>query len=123
MEKNFKVKDPDHMEKLPGPYTMILKNKKQVFLFWVGTRAEVGIRIPDLPFAKLVRKSGVPFVSTSVNKTGGRYIRTIKDIPEDMRLFIDFIIDAGKIDNPPSRIFDLTGDKPKEIRRPTKGAR
>lgn len=120
MEKNFHVRFPKYLDKLPGPYTMILKKKKQVFLFWVGTRANIGVRIPDHPFEKLVKKSGVPFVSTSVNKTGEMYAKSIKDVKEDMRIFIDYIIDDGAHEGPPSRIFDLTGDKPREIKRPGK---
>lgn len=118
IEKNFRVKFPKQIEKLPGPYTMILRKKKQVFLFWVGTRANIGVRMPDHPFEKLVKKSGVPFVSTSVNKTGHRYVRSPQEIPEDMRIFIDFIIDDGKLEGPPSRIFDLTGERPREMKRP-----
>jgi tRNA threonylcarbamoyl adenosine modification protein (Sua5/YciO/YrdC/YwlC family) len=119
VEKNFKVKHPAYIDRLPGPYTMVMKKKRQVFLFWVGTRASIGVRIPDHPFQKLVKKSGVPFVSTSVNKSGHRYIRDTSEIPEEMKLFIDFIIDDGKLDNKPSRIFDLTGDRPVELRRPS----
>ncbi len=120
VEKNFRVKYPREMDRLPGPYTMVLRKKKQVFLFWVGTRANIGVRMPDHPFEKLVKKAGIPFVSTSVNKTGGRYIKNVKEITEDMRIFIDYIIDDGTHDGPPSRIFDLTGDRPKEIKRPGK---
>lgn len=119
VDKNFKVKHPAYIDKLPGPYTMVMKKKRQVFLFWVGTRASIGVRMPDHPFQKLVKKSGVPFVSTSVNKSGHRYIRDTSEIPEEMKLFIDFIIDDGKLDNKPSRIFDLTGDKPAELKRPS----
>jgi len=102
---------------LPGPYTIIVKARHGAPESVVSAEQKtIGIRLPKCDFAGLIAEAGVPFVTTSVNLSGGEPITKVSDIPESMRYAIDFCIDAGKISGLPSRVFDLTTDDIK-IRR------
>lgn len=114
---NLVVRFPEYLEKLPGPYTFIFEKKRPGFLSHASKSNSLGVRIPDHPFTLLIRESGLPFVSTSVNYSGRPSIKKPDDTPKGILDLVDYIIDAGILDNPPSRIFDLTGIEPREIKR------
>ncbi len=108
--------------RLPGPYTLIFKAspraRRELAPAVLGPGATIGIRIPDHPTARaLARRSG-PIVSTSANRHGqppaptpaaaraafGRWVRVyLPAQPEP----------SGR----PSEILDLTGARPRPIRR------
>ncbi len=106
-----------YIEKLPGPFTFILKMKKRVVAKNVvlGKRS-LGVRIPNHLFTKIVQKAGVPFITTSVNETGKKPLIDVKKIPKKIKKKIDYVIDEGVIDNKPSTIIDLTKKVAKIIR-------
>jgi len=107
----------NYVEKLPGPFTFIFKMRKSVFPKSVTMgKKTIGVRIPDHIFTKLVQKAGVPFITTSVNESGKDPIKEIKNIPRSIKKKVDFIIDAGVLDNKPSTVIDLT-KKIAKIRR------
>ncbi len=87
-------KELDIDKYLPGPYTIILKKKNPNFLKHVSSTDSLGIRIPDSEFTKQIQKSGVPFITTSVNLSGEPFAKSIKDIPEDIINKVDFVINA-----------------------------
>ena len=91
-------------EYLPGPYTIILKKKNPDFLKWVSDSDALGIRVPKNDFCFEVQKSGVPFITTSVNISGEKPITKISDIPLEIRKNVDFIIDAGELTGKPSTL-------------------
>ena len=76
----------------------------------------LGVRIPDHKFSSLIEKAKVPFVTTSVNKTGEEHIYSIKDIPKSILSKVDIIIDVGKIKGKPSKIIDYSKSEKKVIR-------
>ena len=117
VEENFIVKHREYLDKLPGPITLIFKKKDPEFLKWVSVSESLGIRIPNHHFTKFVQRTGTPFVTTSVNISGQSHIHKISDIPQSILNRIDVVIDAGQLRNPPSTIVDLTGDRPKVIRK------
>jgi L-threonylcarbamoyladenylate synthase len=98
---------------LPGPYTIILKKKNKDFLNHVSNTDSLGIRIPDNKITKLFQKSNKPFITTSVNLSGEENITRIRDIKKKILNRIDYIIDAGILNNKPSRII-ING---KEVKR------
>lgn len=102
---------------LPGPYTIIVaansKSPKPV----VSSEKSLGVRIPKHPFTALVEEAGVPFVTTSLNIKNEPPVTRIPDIPEQIKKFVDFVIDSGIIDGFPSRIFDMRTDEIKTVRR------
>ncbi len=89
---------------LPGPYTLILKKRDKNFLKHISKTEFLGIRIPDNEFSYKVQKSGVPFVTTSVNKSGEKPASQIKEIPEEIKSQADIIIDKGKLSGKPSTL-------------------
>ncbi|UCD07478.1 MAG: threonylcarbamoyl-AMP synthase [Candidatus Aenigmatarchaeota archaeon] len=114
-EKLF-VKHPGFLKRLPGPYTFVFKKRNPDFLVAVSDSDSLGIRIPKHPFSELVYESGVPFVTTSVNISGGEFVTKPEEIPDEIKNTTDFLIDVGVLDNPPSKVIDLTSEEPKVIR-------
>ncbi len=114
--QNFKVKKV-YIDRLPGPFTYILKpKKKSLFSKEVSRFETIGVRIPDHPFTKLVQKAKVPFITTSVNISGKEPAVDIERISPLITEQVDVIIDNGVLDNKPSTVLDLTGDIPKILR-------
>jgi L-threonylcarbamoyladenylate synthase len=110
-------------EKLPGPYTFVLKVKdKTNFSKEVNNNSDfIGVRIPKNWFIDIIRAAGVPVVTTSVNISGEKSALKIGDICSEIRENVDYIIDdiestSGK----PSTIIDLTGEQPEIIERDIK---
>lgn len=118
IKENFHIKNC-FLEKLPGPYTYLLKPKKRMKIakeVRLGS-PKLGVRLPNHPFAQVITASGVPFVTTSVNKTGKKHVTNINGIPRSILKKVDYIIDYGTLNNKPSTIVDLTLKIPKIIRR------
>ncbi|MBM3200338.1 threonylcarbamoyl-AMP synthase [Candidatus Woesearchaeota archaeon] len=109
ISQNFEV-NPVYIQKLPGPFTFILKSKKsKIVSSHVAKDAQtLGVRIPDHPFTKMIQKAGKPFIATSVNLSGEKPITEISEVPKRILNQTDIIIDAGKLDGKPSTIIDLT---------------
>jgi len=97
----------------PGPYTVILKKKNKKFLDHVSSGDSLGVRIPSSDFCDVVRLSGVPFVTTSVNLSGEKPAKKISEISKDIKNQVDVIIDEGKLSGKPSTL--IVGGK--EIKR------
>lgn len=90
---------------LPGPYTIILKKKDPKFLSWVSNTENLGVRIPKSEFCDKIRKSGVPFITTSVNLSGEPFALSLEDIPEEIKSQVDHIIPLKeKLSGKPSTI-------------------
>lgn len=96
-------------EKLPGPYTFIVKNKKIPSVVSCGLET-VGVRIPAYgPIRELIREADVPVVTTSANLAGGSPANSVYEIPYGLIDKVDFVIDAGKCGSgKPSTVIDLT---------------
>ena len=101
------------LKKFPGPYTLILELKN-----WEAVTKEVnsgadalGIRIPDHWFSGIISELGSPFITTSVNLSGGETMRFMDDISEEIKSEIDYIIDEGLISRRPSTIVNLVRNK------------
>jgi L-threonylcarbamoyladenylate synthase len=114
---NLVLKHDELMERLPGPYTIILEKKDPSLLKNTSKTNTLGIRIPSHAFTELVEKAGRPFITTSVNFSGGVSITKIEETPKEIMEKTDFIIDAGVLGHTPSKIIDATGDEPKELVR------
>tara|TARA_Y100000310_G_C20348466_1_gene653158 strand:- start:172 stop:693 length:522 start_codon:yes stop_codon:yes gene_type:complete len=93
------------LDKLPGPYTLILEKRKDCVAENVSFSNTLGVRIPSNWFAKIVEKLNIPIVSTSVNLTGEE---PMKDL-EDLKLEVDFVIYDGKLEGKASEIISDEG--------------
>ena len=103
IEENCLV-DTDLSKYLPGPYTIILKKKNPSFLIWVSNTDSIGVRVPDNSFCKKIQKTGVPFITTSVNLAGEPFATKISEIKEEIKNKVDFIIDIGELNGKPSTL-------------------
>jgi L-threonylcarbamoyladenylate synthase len=105
--------------KLPGPYSFILKlkNLDAVDSSVRDGRDTVGVRMPDNWFMKLVAKSGMPFISTSVNFADEPPAGKFEDISGEILKSVDYAIkDDESVGGRPSTIIDLTGHEEKILR-------
>jgi tRNA threonylcarbamoyl adenosine modification protein (Sua5/YciO/YrdC/YwlC family) len=101
---------------LPGPYTIIVKAKPGAPRPVVSSEKSMGVRIPRHPISGIVEEAGTPFVTTSVNVSGGEPACGINEIPDNIKGIAEWIIDAGRIGGPASRVFDLRTDEVKILR-------
>ena len=100
-------------KKLPGPYTLILqlKNKKAVSGVVNDHSANIGVRLPNHWFGRVVEKLGVPIVTTSANKAGEKFMTALENLDPEIAARVDFMVAEGVKDGRPSKIIDLTTGK------------
>ncbi len=100
------------LNKLPGPYTLILKLKnKNVIAENVSFSNSLGIRIPDHWFSTTVKALGFPIVTTSVNKAGQSFMTNLKNLDPEIKIGLDLIIYEGEKKGRPSKIVNLIEKK------------
>lgn len=114
--ENLRVRDRSQLKRLPGRYTLIFEKRRRTFLREASSENTLGVRIPKHDFTRLVKRAGVPFVTTSVNVSGKKHAIKISNIPRDFLKHVDFVIDSGVLKSSPSRVLDLTGSRPKRLR-------
>lgn len=102
IEKNFNLKKA-FLDKLPGPFTYILKPKKGV----KGFSSPVGVRLFEHPVIKAVEKANIPLLCAGS-------AANLKKLPLDM---VDFAIDAGLNAGTPPTIIDFTGKFPLIVKK------
>jgi L-threonylcarbamoyladenylate synthase len=105
-------------KKLPGPYSFILKmkNRKAVSHLAIGKKGTIGVRLPDHWFSEIILKSGIPFVSTSVNISGKDSGLFFNQLSAELKESADYQIRDDFILGRPSTIIDLTDGKEKILR-------
>lgn len=92
-------------EKLPGPYTLILKKKTQPVSEEVNlNRDTIGVRIPNHWISGLVSRLGKPIVTTGVNISGTTFMTKIENLHPDLKPGIYFAILEGELKGHPSKI-------------------
>ena len=97
------------LEKLPGPYTLILKLKKSCVARSVNSGlSTLGIRIPNHWIRKVAAEADVPVVTTSVNRANEDYMTSLEDLDPSIKGGVDFMLYEGKKEGKPSKIIDLT---------------
>lgn len=96
------------INKLPGPYTFILKLK--------NNNQTIGVRIFDNFFSKFISEIGICFVTTSVNITKENPIIKLEELKDEIKIYVDYFIDDGELNAKPSKILDLTLKVEKIIR-------
>lgn len=107
------------LDKLPGPYTLLLKlkNKDAVAAAVVQKTDVIGIRIPANWFSKAVAELGLPIVSTSANITKESHMTSLNDLDREVAGKVDFIVYEGKKESSPSTIVKLYGRKTDIVNR------
>ena len=98
------------LNRLPGPYTLIFKLKKNCVAKEVNPGlVTLGIRIPNHWIKDLVAEASVPVVTTSVNGSNEDYMTSLEDLNPLIGSGVDFTLYEGKKEGKPSKIIDLTG--------------
>ena len=81
---------------LPGPYTFILRLRKNMVLP-ATNNGKIGVRIPDYqPIVRLCKMIDVPIITTSANISGNGDARRISEVDKKILNAVDFIINAGE---------------------------
>ena len=97
------------LEKLPGPYTLIFKIKKNCVAKEVNQELNtLGVRIPNHWIRKIVEETDVPVVTTSVNRSSEDYMTSLEDLDSSIKGGVDFVLYEGRKEGKPSKIIDLT---------------
>ena len=95
-------------EKLPGPFTFILKPKKDLPV----SDGNVGFRmIKNRLVNQIVKKFGRPVTATSANIHGEPAGTTIKELKAVFGTYIKLYISGGKLAGRPSKVIDLVNNK------------
>ncbi|MBN1543936.1 threonylcarbamoyl-AMP synthase [Candidatus Woesearchaeota archaeon] len=121
IRENLKVekRHEEWLAKLPGPYTLIFEKKiKDCVADDVNPVSNtLGVRIPKNWFADVVKKVGFPIITTSLNVHGQKPHSSIADIPDNLKMMVDFAIGDGEIVGKASTLVDLTKTPPKIVER------
>ncbi len=107
---------------LPGPYTALLpasaEATKSLAPGVVSASGTIGVRIPDHPLARTIAELVGPVTSTSANRHGAP---TARSLSEARRVFgrevSVYLSGAPAPSGVPSELVDLTGAKPRSVRR------
>jgi len=97
-------------EKLPGPYTIVLKlkNKDAVSKHVNAGLDTIGIRIPDHWCSEAVSIAKIPLITTSANVTGEDFMKSIDDLNPKIKSHMSFLIYEGELNSRPSKIVDFS---------------
>jgi len=109
--------EEEWIQKLPGPYTLILELRETDVSDNVHDQTTLGVRIPDHWCTEIARQSKLPIVTTSANLSGGMFMTSLETLHDDVKKHVDFMIDIGEIKGRPSTIVNLSGDKPDILER------
>jgi len=100
------------LELLPGPYTFFLNLKNsQVVATEVNpseNNASLGVRLPRHWFTELVNEAGINFITTSVNKSGEKFMTSLEDLDPEILEAVDYVIYEGEIVGEPSQKLDFS---------------
>ena len=107
------------IEKLPGPYTLILKlkNKNAIAKEANNGLDSIGIRIPNHWISEFISKINIPIITTSVNVSGEGFMTNIDDLPDEIKEKTYFMIDEGIKEGEQSTIVHLDKEKTEIIER------
>ena len=107
------------LQKLPGPYTLLLKlkNKSAVAESLNPDTDVLGVRILGNWFSKIVEDLNFPIVSTSANVTKQHHMKSMEDVNPEVADSVDFIVYDGPKEGRPSSLVKLTGKKQEVISR------
>ena len=98
----------------PGAVALLLKPTAQGRLLTFPEYPNVAIRVPSHPAARaMLAASGVPWVYTSANKSGGAPLADFAGVSAALGAELDFIVDGGTATFGEATIIDATGAKPR----------
>jgi L-threonylcarbamoyladenylate synthase len=99
--------------------------KEQIAKFWPGANTLIfklpsgvtrSFRLPDNEFLISILKETGPLISTSANLHNQPFAKTIEEAISNFGDVVDFYVDGGTLDNPPSHVYNLTNGVVEQIR-------
>ena len=103
-------KDEEWLRKLPGPYTLIFRLKKDCVAKEVNPGLKtLGVRIPRHWISNVAAEANIPVITTSVNRSSEDYMTSLEDLDSSIKAGANFILYEGKKEGKPSKLVDLTG--------------
>ena len=102
----FRALFDSKLEEYRGRYTMLWPTARgeQILHPLVQTGSLIGVRRPDHWILKFAEWSGIPLTTTSVNRTGQAPMRSLETLDPELQHGIDFMVDEGLLENPPSTL-------------------
>ena len=103
----------------PGPLTLVLRRSEEVPDVVTGGGNTVGLRVPDHTVPRSIsRLLGAPLTGTSANRTGSPGLSTAHAVRCELSGEVDFVVvGVSGQDGRPSTVVDLSGDRPRILRR------
>jgi L-threonylcarbamoyladenylate synthase len=105
----------------PGPVTVIFPVSDEMPPVLTGRTETIGVRISPHPFVKrLFDFFDSPLTSTSANISGGPGLMEPEDILRTFGPLVDLVIGMSEfMEGTDSTVIDVTGQKPRMVRRGT----
>ncbi len=101
---------------LPGPFTLILKKKDNMFPLLTAGSNKIGVRIPDNRVCMNLSRE-FPITSTSANISGHDVPESAEEVLKQLGPSVDIILDSGICKHGvQSTVVDMTVYPPKVIR-------
>ena len=104
---------------MPGPITIIVKNKGKIQPVAEGVSSTLAVRIPNYsPIRKLITQLKSPITGTSINISGSISLNTHNEIISEFKDKINYIYlrNTPPPPNVPSTIIDISSQTPKIVR-------
>jgi L-threonylcarbamoyladenylate synthase len=103
---------------LPGPVTLIVPNPDGRFAYLCGpTPDRIGVRVPELaPEIATLADAVGGLAMTSANRRGEAAPGRLSDVPDELRVLAEVIVDGGPLPGVASTVVDITGPTPVVIR-------
>lgn len=96
----------------PGPVTIVFNKNNCVSNLLTANQDTVGVRYPNNELLlDIISKINRPLLSTSVNISGKSNVIDLKNIEDEIRNSVDFIMDGGVCDNLASTIIKCKDDE------------
>ncbi|MBI4151856.1 threonylcarbamoyl-AMP synthase, partial [Candidatus Woesearchaeota archaeon] len=104
------------LEKLPGPYTLILPCKPYFSLpnEVIGDAATIGVRLPDHWFHEIVQECAFPIITTSANKHGEPFMTKLENLDEEIQKKVEFMVYEGEKEARPSILVNVETEEIKK---------
>jgi L-threonylcarbamoyladenylate synthase len=116
INENFIIQGKEeYLDKIPGPYTLVMEMKSRIVPHNVTPTMKLGVRMINNELQQLFEYIGVPIITTSLNITGMPNIKELSELEKGKNIIFktaDIIIDGGRLDGNPSTVIDITGDRP-----------
>ena len=102
---------------MPGPVTLLLKSKESVPEYVTHGTGIIGIRVPDMQNVReLIDFAGKPLLVPSANRSGEKPLRGYKEVENEFKNELGFILEEDALGQTPSTIIDATTSELKIIR-------